>query len=144
MSRASTSTAVISSSNPSAPGSAVIFTAQVSAVGPGAGAPGGTVTFSLAGAALGVSPLDSEGRVTFTTAVLTSGTHAIQAMYSGDERFAPSTSDTLQQAVGAEPPATAAGSESDGCHTTGRPPASAASAWALVGLAGILARRRRR
>lgn len=144
VSRASTSTAVISSSNPSAPGSAVIFTAQVSAVGPGAGAPGGTVTFSLAGAALGVSPLDSEGRVTFTTAVLTSGTHAIQAMYSGDERFAPSTSDTLQQAVGAEPPATAAGSESDGCHTTGRPPASAASAWALVGLAGILARRRRR
>lgn len=81
--RSDTQTAVTSSRNPSELGQAVTFTAQVSAVAPGAGTPAGTVQFTDDGAPLG-SPLslDGSGRASITTATLTVGTHTIAATYT--------------------------------------------------------------
>ncbi len=81
--QADTQTGVVSSLNPSEVGQSVTFTAQVSAVAPGAGTPTGTVQFTDNGTALG-SPqsLDGAGSASTTTGALTVGTHTIAAAYS--------------------------------------------------------------
>lgn len=86
--RASTTTLVTSSVNPSQSGQSVRFTAAISPVAPGAGDPGGTVRFTVNGANLGgaVTVVDGEA----TSAAFTSlspGTYKIEATYSGDPRF---------------------------------------------------------
>lgn len=104
--RASTATSLLSSSNPAVLGSSVTVTTLVTVVAPGEGAPGGSVTFSRAGQVLGVSPLSEDGRASFVTTNLAAGVHALQAAYSGDDFFAPSTAsldqsiDPLQAVVG--------------------------------------------
>ncbi len=81
--RADTQTGVTSSLNPSELGQAVTFTAQVSAVSPGAGMPGGTVQFSDNGTALGsLQSLDGSGNASITNAGLTVGGHTITATYT--------------------------------------------------------------
>ena len=97
--KASTTTSLSSSANPSNFNQAVTFTATVSAVAPGAGAPTGTVTFSEGGSSIGTATLDSTGAASFTTSSLAAGTHAITASYAGDANFNASTS-TLSQIVG--------------------------------------------
>jgi hypothetical protein len=104
VSQASTTTALVSDVNPSSYGDGVTFTATVSAVAPGAGTPTGTVEFKdgastitgCAAVAL-VAGSASCGPVTD----LSTSTHSITAVYSGDTDFTTSTSDALMQVVGA-------------------------------------------
>jgi hypothetical protein len=92
-----TTTALISSLNPSVVGQAVTFTATVSST---AGAPpnGETVTFNNGSAVLGTATL-SAGIASLTTSSLPAGTLTITASYGGDANFAASTSPGLRQVV---------------------------------------------
>jgi probable HAF family extracellular repeat protein len=89
--KASTSTALSSSADPSGAGQSVTFTATVSS---SAGTPTGSVQFKADGANLGSVTLSSGGVATLTTSSLTAGSHTITADYGGDSNFA-SSSGTL-------------------------------------------------
>lgn len=93
----STTTALVSSLNPSVVGQAVTFTATVSS---SAGAPpnGETITFKNGSAVLGTAPL-SGGMASLTTSSLSAGAFTITASYPGDSTFAASTSPGLRQVV---------------------------------------------
>jgi autotransporter-associated beta strand protein len=95
----STTSAVVSSANPSVFGQSVTFTATVTADAPGAGTPTGTVTFLDGSTTLGTESLDGSGETTFTTSALAVGDHSITVAYNGDTNFATSTSGTLTQVV---------------------------------------------
>ncbi|MFY9558656.1 MAG: SBBP repeat-containing protein [Terriglobales bacterium] len=101
--KASTSTAVSSSANPSILNQSVTFTATVTVVAPGAGTPTGTVTFMDGSATLGSGTLNSAGQVTLTTSPLAVNSHSITAVYAGDSNFTGSTSAALSQLVHYEP-----------------------------------------
>jgi len=103
---APTSSAVVSSLNPSTYSNSVTFTATVSS---GAGTPGGTVTFQDGGSAIGTGTL-AGGKATFATSALSGGTHSITAVYAGSANFATSTSSAIAQTVNAAASATALGS----------------------------------
>jgi hypothetical protein len=103
--QAASTTAVVSSLNPSISGQAVTFTATVSAVAPGAGTATGTVTFLDGASTLGTASL-SGGSAAFTTSSLAVGTHSIKVRYSGDANFTSSTSAVLTQTVNAADSAT--------------------------------------
>jgi VCBS repeat-containing protein len=94
--KASTTTSLSSSANPSTIGQAVTFTATVNVVAPGAGTPTGTVTFSEGGTTLATEPLGSNGTATFSTSTLAVKSHAITAVYSGDGNFNGSTGNMTQ------------------------------------------------
>ena len=96
--QASTTTAVVSATNPSVFGQSVMFTATVSVVAPGAGTPTGTVTFKDGTTTLGTGTL-SAGSATFSTSSLTVGSHSITAAYGATTNFASSTSSALTQTV---------------------------------------------
>jgi streptogramin lyase len=96
--KASSSTAVVSSANPSTSGQAVTFTATVSAVAPGSGTPTGSITFLDGATTLATAPLSS-GSASFTTSTLNLGMHTITVRYSGDANFNSSTSAALTQTV---------------------------------------------
>jgi hypothetical protein len=98
VSQDATSTAVMSSKNPSRHGQAVTFTAVVTANPLGSGTPTGTVSFED-GALVLATRLLSGGRATFTTSALRVGTHTIRADYSGDANFLDSNSHALRQTV---------------------------------------------
>jgi hypothetical protein len=85
--KATTTTAVASDVNPSSFGQVVTFTATVTPVAPGAGTPGGTVQFRDNGVDLGAPVTLADGCASFTTSSLTTGTHNINAVYSGDANF---------------------------------------------------------
>jgi len=89
-----TTTALVSSLNPSIVGQSVTFTATVT----GGATPTGNVTFSDGATALGAVALTA-GQATFTTSALTTGTHSITASYGGDGTHNPSTSAAVSQAV---------------------------------------------
>ncbi len=89
------STAVVSSSNPSSYGSDVTFTATVTGLGV---QPTGTVTFMDGSTTIGTGTLNS-GTATFSTAALSSGNHSITAVYGGDTLYNSSTSAVLTQTV---------------------------------------------
>jgi len=101
--KASTTTAVTSSLNPSGLGAQVTFTATVSAVAPGSGAPSGTVEFFDGATSLGTASLNAFGVTTFATSALTTGTHQITAEYAGDTSYTGSTSTVLSQVVNPKP-----------------------------------------
>jgi uncharacterized repeat protein (TIGR01451 family) len=87
--KATTTTAVTSSANPSSLNQSVTFTATVSST---AGVPTGTVQFKDGGVNLGSpQPLDGSGVATFSTSSLAAGVHTITADYSGDSNFLAST-----------------------------------------------------
>ncbi|MGW3269588.1 beta strand repeat-containing protein, partial [Streptomyces sp. NPDC001056] len=96
--RATTSTAVATSPNPSVFGQAVTMTATVSANPPGAGTPTGTVAFTLSTGETATVPL-SGGVATLTLNTLAPGGHTVTAVYSGDADFTTSTG-TATQTVG--------------------------------------------
>jgi hypothetical protein len=96
--QASSNTTVTSSADPSVSGKAVTFTAQVTAVSPGAGTPTGTVTFKNGATTLGTGTL-SGGVATYTTSTLVAGSHSITVVYGGDTHFKTSTSPMLNQTV---------------------------------------------
>jgi uncharacterized repeat protein (TIGR03803 family) len=93
--KASTTTAVTSSLNPSTFGQSLTLTATVSA---SRGKPTGRVTFMNGTAKLGAGTLTS-GVATFTTSTLAAGTRSITAVYAGNSIFAGSTSPVLSQVV---------------------------------------------
>jgi len=91
-----TTTALVSSANPSAIDQAVTFTAFVTSSG---GVPAGTVTFMDGSTTLFTGALFS-GAATFTTSGLAGGVHSITARFGGTGAFAASTSAVLFQSVG--------------------------------------------
>jgi hypothetical protein len=93
--KATTSTSVKSSLNPSKSGQSVTFTATVTS---GGGTPTGTVTFKNGSTTLGTGTLSS-GKATFSTSTLSVGTHSITAAYGGATDFSGSTSPALSQVV---------------------------------------------
>jgi predicted small lipoprotein YifL len=95
--RASTSTEVTSSLNPSTSGDLVTFTATVT---PSIAT--GTVTFKDDKTVLGTDTL-SGGVAKLSTSALSVASHSITAVYSGDTNFAASTSSTLTQTVKKRP-----------------------------------------
>ena len=90
-SQAVTTTTVVSSLTPQTYGNNVTFTATVAP-----GWPTGTVTFYDGATSLGVQTLDVNGQATLTTALLTAGTHTINASYSGDANYVASIGNTTQ------------------------------------------------
>ena len=95
--RATSATALTSSSNPSTYGAAVTLTASVTGPGPTAT---GTVTFSE-----GTTPLCEQAPLTSgvascLTAALLVGSHTLSAVYGGDANFGPSTAALTQAATG--------------------------------------------
>jgi N-acetylneuraminic acid mutarotase len=96
VSKATTTTAVASSPNPSATGQSVIFTATVT--GQYGGTPSGTITFSNGTSRLSTVTL-SGGKATYATSALTKGTASITAVYAGDTNFTGSTSTAVSQVV---------------------------------------------
>jgi hypothetical protein len=93
--RATTTTTLASSLNPSGYGQAVTFTAAVSAA---SGTPTGTVIFYDGSNAIGRATL-AGGTASFSYSSLTAGSHSITAAYQGSPGFRPSTSAPLIQVV---------------------------------------------
>jgi hypothetical protein len=118
---AATTTAVVSSQNPSNFGTAVTFTATVTTVGKNA--PTGTVTFYNGGTSLGTGTLvnlnATQATATFTTLAsspLPPGTDSITAAYGGDTNNSASTSAILSQTV--NPPTFTFSNTGAASHTT--------------------------
>ncbi|WP_186831738.1 Ig-like domain repeat protein [Streptomyces sp. ISID311] len=93
VSPAATTTAVVSSPDPSVAGQPVTLTATVTAVAPGDGTPTGTVTFTFGDGTPAVTATVAAGAATVThTWGGTSGSpYPVTAAYSGDADFSPST-----------------------------------------------------
>jgi len=92
--KAATKTTLVSSLNPSQSGTAVTFTATVTA-----GATG-TVTFENGGVSMGSAAINtSTHKASITKSTLTVGTHSITAVYGGNANYATSTSAVLKQVV---------------------------------------------
>ena len=102
VSKAATTTGLISSVNPSKVGQSVMFTATVTVTAPGAGVATGTVTFKDGSTTLGTEALathSGQDTATFTTSSLVTGTRSITAVYSGATDFNGSTSSAFHQTV---------------------------------------------
>jgi hypothetical protein len=96
-SKGTTTTALVSSLNPSHSGQAVTFTATVT-FSLGETPAGETVTFMDGSTQLGTGALNG-GSASFTTSTLPPGTNAITAVYAGDSNFTGSTSNAVSQVV---------------------------------------------
>ena len=94
--KATTTTTLASSQNPSNFGQSVTFTATVAPQS--SGTPTGTVTFNNGSTKLETVPL-SGGVAHYTTTKLAVGTETIKAVYNGSTSFTTSTSNALSQAV---------------------------------------------
>jgi phospholipase C len=93
--KATTTTTVVSSVNPSASGQSVTFTAAVSSP---AGTPTGNVVFQNGSTALATVGL-SNGSAQYSTSKLATGWNIITAVYQGDSNNNGSTSAPLNQSV---------------------------------------------
>jgi len=101
--QASTTTGVVSSSNPVATGTPVTFTATVSPVAPGAGTRTGTVTFLRNGSVVCSNvAINASGQATCNLTFTIAGNYNITAQYSGDTNFTASATAAplVQQALG--------------------------------------------
>ncbi len=96
--KARTSTAVLSTQNPSVFGQSLTFTVTIAAVAPGVGTPSGVVTLTDDLTTLGTANLNN-GTVSFTTSALAFGSHSIAASYAGDINFLVGTSTSQTQTV---------------------------------------------
>jgi Phosphoesterase family/Bacterial Ig-like domain (group 3) len=94
--KASSTTALTSSQNPSSYGQSVTFTATVAPQF--SGTPTGTVTFKNGSATLGSATL-SNGVAKYATTKLAVGTAVVTAAYNGSNSFLTSTSTALNQVV---------------------------------------------
>jgi hypothetical protein len=95
-SKAATSTAVVSSLNPSKHGTAVTFAATVKSST--TGTPTGSATFKDGTVVLATVALTS-GKAAITISTLAAGSHSITVVYNGSTGFNPSTSAILTQSV---------------------------------------------
>jgi uncharacterized repeat protein (TIGR03803 family) len=98
-----TTTALVSSLNPSGLGDAITITATVTSTAPGT--PTGTATF-FDGSTQLAPPfvLSDQSSASFMYASLSAGAHPITAQYSGDANFTASTSPVLTQQVNGPAP----------------------------------------
>jgi len=96
VSKASSSTALVSSVNPSAVGQSVNFTATIT--GQYGGTATGSVTFSNGNTSLGSVSLNG-GTASVASTALPLGTDTITAVYGGDTNFSGSTSNSVGQVV---------------------------------------------
>jgi large repetitive protein len=96
-----TSTTLVSSLNPAAPGQSITLTATVKAIGGGAVTPDGTLTLTDGDATLAILPVNANGIETYTTAALADGPHTITAIYNGDagRQISASISNLIRQEV---------------------------------------------
>jgi Bacterial Ig-like domain (group 3) len=94
--RASTTTALTSSPNPSIVNQQVTFTATVS--GHNGGTPTGSITFKQGTTTVATKSLVS-GSASFATTYTTSGSRSLSATYSGDGNFLASTSSHIQSVL---------------------------------------------
>jgi Bacterial Ig-like domain (group 3)/FG-GAP-like repeat len=94
--RQATTTTLTSSPNPSAVDQSVLLTATV--MTQFSGSPSGTVTFKAGTATLGQGTV-SNGQATLNYAFTSPGNVSIEANYSGDSTFLPSSSAPLKQTV---------------------------------------------
>ena len=95
-------TALVSSLNPSPTGASVTFTATASAVPPGAGTPTNQVQFRTNGVAAALVSLNGGAQAAFTSSLLPPGTNIVTAEYAGDGNFLASTN-SLTQVVNPPP-----------------------------------------
>jgi Bacterial Ig-like domain (group 3)/Beta-propeller repeat len=95
-----TTTLLSSSPNPSTVGQTVTFTATVT-VPQGAGVASGTIAFLEGTVALGMGTLNGDGLATFSTTALAAGDHIITAAYDGDNSFAVSSSNPVDETIDA-------------------------------------------
>jgi len=86
------SAALTSSPNPSAPGEAVTFTAKITSP---TIVPSGPVTFTAGKTLLGTAQL-SNGKAKFTISTLAAGSATVTVTYSGDSNIAPSSASVVQ------------------------------------------------
>jgi hypothetical protein len=93
-----TTTALVSSANPSVNGQTVMLTATVTANSPGTGTPAGTVTFKVNGSNQATITLNAKGQAVFAFSPIV-GTYTVTASYNGGVNFTISTSPTLHQVV---------------------------------------------
>ena len=98
--KASSTTALSSSLNPSNVGDPVTFTATVS---PPAS---GTVTFKNGIASIGSGTLNGSSQAALTTSALAAGSRSITGVYSGNAVYKSSTSPVLAQVVNSNPGST--------------------------------------
>jgi hypothetical protein len=91
-----TSIQLKSSPNPAVRGARVSFTAIVAST---SGKPTGSVTFFDGKTKLGAVTLSSSGTALYTLTTLSVGKHSVTAIYSGDARYASSTSASLTETV---------------------------------------------
>lgn len=98
--KGATTTAVVSSVNPSAFGQPTTFTATVTPTAPASGVATGMVMFMDGTTTLGSGSL-SNGTTSFSTSTLVGGDHSITAVYGGSTNFAPSSSSSVIQRVNA-------------------------------------------
>src|SRR5437899_252635 len=110
--RASTTTTLTSTPNPSTVGQAVTLTATVRPVAPATGVATGTVAFRDNGITIGTATLGATGSASFVTSTLATGSHPLTAVYSGSLDFLTSTSAVVTQVVNAVAPPPAAGADS--------------------------------
>lgn len=95
--KASTTTVLGSTPNPSSVGQLVTFTAKVnSSTGV---TPSGTVSFNEGGTTLWTGTLDGSGTATFSTSMLRKGKHNVKAVYGATSAFSGSTSAVITQIV---------------------------------------------
>jgi hypothetical protein len=94
--RATTTSTLASSANPSDSGQSVTFTAAITPQYGGSAT--GTVTFYNGATALGSGSV-SGNSASYSTSSLSTGSHSITAKYSGDGNFTGSTSPVLKQTV---------------------------------------------
>jgi hypothetical protein len=85
--RSHTTTALTAEVDPFGYTNAVLLTATVAPVAPGAGVPTGTVTFMEGTKVLGTATLDSNGQAGLFLENFPRGTHTVTAVYSGDTDF---------------------------------------------------------
>ncbi len=93
--KAPTTTALISSPNPSVYGQSVTLTATVTARY--GGTPNGSVTFKDGTNALGTGTCSGSGKSTLVVSKLTSGSHSITATYNGNSLYLSGTSSAIAQ-----------------------------------------------
>jgi ELWxxDGT repeat protein len=99
VSKASTTTSLVASPNPSVFGQPVLFKAIVSATAPGGGVPAGAVQFKQGTTVLATVALNVLGHASFQTALLPAGSDIITATYLGGASFLGSVSTTDTQTV---------------------------------------------
>jgi hypothetical protein len=103
--KATATTAITSSLNPSTFGGAVTFTAKVTSAS--GASPSGEVHFKSSGTLIGVGTLNATTHLaTFTMSTLIAGPHQISATYAGDTNYAIGSSPVVTQNVNKAPTTT--------------------------------------